>query len=156
MKRVSPMKVVVFLFLVLSLCVPQLTHATLQDDLKLTDEQKAALKELRVETRKSLKVTVEELRELRAQVEDTIFTEEIDTDKVNENIAKITEMSSQIAEIVNNANLEAAQILTPEQRDILSEVKEENREMINEFRAKWRETRKYLREFLNTFERIVP
>ena len=142
--------------LALSLCVPHLTHATLQDDLKLTDEQKVALKELRIETRKNLKDKVEELRGLRVQAEETIFSEEIDTDKVDEYIVKISEISSQTAEIVNNANLEAAQILTPEQRDILSEIKEENRETINEFKAKWQETRKYLREFLNTLEKIVP
>lgn len=156
MKRFSPTKIMLLTILALSLCVPHLTHATLLDDLALTDEQKTALKELRVETRKNLKVKVEELRELRVQMEDTIFSEEIDTDKVNEYIPQISEMQSEISEIVNNANLEAAQILTPEQRDILSEIKEENRETINEFKAKWQETRKYLREFLNTLEKIVP
>ena len=160
MKRFSPTNIMLLTILALSLCVPHLTHATMhatmQDDLALTDEQKTALKELRVETRKNLKVKVEELRELRVQMEDTIFTEEIDTDTVNEYIPQISEMQSEISEIVNNANLEAAQILTPEQRDILSEIKEENRETINEFKAKWQETRKYLREFLNTLEKIVP
>lgn len=160
MKRFSPTKIMLLTILALSLCVPHLTHATMhatmQDDLALTDEQKTALKELRVETRKNLKVKVEELRELRVQMEDTIFTEEIDTDTVNEYIPQISEMQSEISEIVNNANLEAAQILKPEQRDILSEIKEENRETINEFKAKWQETRKYLREFLNTLEKIVP
>jgi Spy/CpxP family protein refolding chaperone len=160
MKRFSPTKIMLLTILALSLCVPHLTHATMhatmQDDLALTDEQKTALKELRVETRKNLKVKVEELRELRVQMEDTIFTEEIDTDTVNEYTSQISEMQSEISEIVNNANLEAAQILTPEQRDILSEIKEENRETINEFKAKWQETRKYLREFLNTLEKIVP
>jgi len=160
MKRFSPAKIMLLTILALSLCVPHLTHATMhatmQDDLALTDEQKTALKELRVETRKNLKVKVEELRELRVQMEDTIFTEEIDTDTVNEYIPQISEMQSEISEIVNNANLEAAQILKPEQRDILSEIKEENRETINEFKAKWQETRKYLREFLNTLEKIVP
>ena len=160
MKRFSPTKIMLLTILALSLCVPHLTyatmHATMKDDLALTDEQKTALKELRVETRKNLKVKVEELRELRVQMEDTIFSEEIDTDTVNEYIPQISEMQSEISEIVNNANLEAAQILTPEQRDILSEIKEENRETINEFKAKWQETRKYLREFLNTLEKIVP
>ncbi len=156
MKRFSPTKIMLLTILALSLCMPCLSHATLKDDLALTNAQKTALKELRVETRKNLKVKVEELRELRVQMEDTIFTEEIDTDTVNEYIPQISEMQSEISEIVNNANLEAAQILTPEQRDILSEIKEENRETINEFKAKWQETRKYLREFLNTLEKIVP
>ncbi|RLC28700.1 hypothetical protein DRH13_06740 [Candidatus Woesebacteria bacterium] len=156
MKRFSPTKIMLLTILALSLCVPHLTHATLLDDLALTEDQKVALKELRVETRRNLKAKVEELRELRVQVEDTIFTEEINTDKVNEYIPQINEMQSEISEIVNNAKLEAAQILTPEQRDILSEIKEEKRETINEFKAKWQETRKYLREFLNTLEIIVP
>jgi Spy/CpxP family protein refolding chaperone len=128
----------------------------MRDVLALTDEQKTALKDLRIETRKTLKVKVVELRELRVQLEDAIFSEEIDTDTVAEYTAQISAMQTELSEIVNNANLAAAQILTPEQREILSEVKEEKREMINEFIAKWQEIRKYLRDFLNTFERIVP
>jgi Spy/CpxP family protein refolding chaperone len=178
MKRFSPAKIMLLTILALSLCLPCLTHATMMDDstltyaarndnatltyatmrdvLALTDQQKTALKDLRIETRKNLKVKVVELRELRVQMEDTIFSEEVDTDKVNEYIAQISEMQSEISEIVTNSSLEAAQILTPEQREILSEVKEEKRVMIDEFIAKWQEIRKYLRDFLNTFERIVP
>ncbi len=156
MKRFSPTKIMLLTILALSLCMPCLSHATLKDDLALTDVQKTALKELRVETRKNLKVKVVELRELRVQLEDAIFSAEIDTDTVAEYTAQISEMQTELSEIINNANLEAAQILSPEQREILSEVKEEKREMIDEFLAKWREIREYLRDFLSTFERIVP
>ncbi len=178
MKRFSPAKIMLLSIFALSLCLPCLTHATMMDDstfthvtrnddstltyatmrdvLALTDEQKTALKELRIETRKTLKVKVVELRELRVQLEDAIFSEEIDTDTVAEYTAQISAMQTELSEIVNNANLAAAQILTPEQREILSEVKEEKRVMIDEFIAKWQEIRKYLRDFLNTFERIVP
>jgi len=156
MKRFSPTKIMLLTILALSLCMPCLTHANLLDDLALTDEQKTALKELRIETMKTLKVKVEELRELRVQLEETIFSEEINTGTVNEYTAQISKIQSEISEIVNNANLKAAQELTPEQREILAEVKEEKREMINEFIAKWRETGKYLRDFLSTFERILP
>lgn len=156
MKRFSPTKIMLLTILALSLCLPCLTHATLKDDLAITDEQKTALKELRIETRKTLKVKVVELRELRVELEDAIFSAEIDTDTVNEYTVQISAIQTELSEIVNNANLEAAQILTPEQREILAEVKEEKREMINEFLAKWREIREYLRDFLSTFERILP
>ena len=156
MKRLSPTKIMLLTILALSLCLPCLTHATLKDDLAITDEQKTALKELRVETRKNLKDKVVELRELRVQLEDAIFSKEIDTDTVADYTAEISVVQTELSEIVNNANLEAAQILTPEQREILAEVKEEKREMIDEFIAKWREIREYLRDFLSTFERILP
>jgi Spy/CpxP family protein refolding chaperone len=156
MKRFSPTKIMLLTILALSLCLPCLTHATLKDDLAITDEQKTALKELRIETRKTLKVKVVELRELRVELEDAIFSAEIDTDTVNEYTVQISAIQTELSEIVNNANLEAAQILTSEQREILAEVKEEKREMINEFLAKWREIREYLRDFLSTFERILP
>jgi Spy/CpxP family protein refolding chaperone len=156
MKRFSPTKIMLLTILALSLCLPCLTHATLKDDLAITDEQKTALKELRIETRKTLKVKVVELRELRVELEDAIFSAEIDTDTVNEYTVQISAIQTELSEIVNNANLEAAQILTPDQREILAEVKEEKREMINEFLAKWREIREYLRDFLSTFERILP
>ena len=156
MKRFSLTKIMLLTILTFSLCIPHLTHATLLDDLALTEEQKAALKELKIETWNNLITKVEEIRELRVQVEDTIYAEEIDEDKANEYITQISEIQSEISEIVSNAKVEAAQILTPEQREILSEVKEEKREIINEYRAKCLETAKWLREFLNSLEKIVP
>ena len=155
MKRLVTSRIVVFTILAISLCLPHFTSAYFQEDLNLTDEQIADLKELKAETRKAIKPLVEELRELRVHMQETILAEDIDTDKVAKQIEKITEIKSQIVEVVNNSNLEAAKILTPEQRELLLEKKEERRERINEFRAKWREVRKYIKDFLNSIENII-
>jgi Spy/CpxP family protein refolding chaperone len=142
MKRFSAPRIVLFSMLALALCLANFVQASAQVDLNLTDEQIAALKELRVETRGKIKPLVKEMLELRVQMEETILAGEIDTDKLSEQIERIIEIKSQITEITVDAKLEAAKIITPEQAEI-------HLEQIEEARKKIKEKRKELRKELN-------
>ena len=95
-------------------------------DLDLTDEQKAALEELKTETKREIELLVDEIKEL--DILETLLAQEIDTGKATEKLNEMVEIKSQITNIVLNSKLEGAQILTPEQRAILLEKRKERGE----------------------------
>jgi Spy/CpxP family protein refolding chaperone len=88
-------------------------------DLNLTEEQKQALIDLDNETRTQIKPYAEQLHDLRAELADILLAADIDTDGAADLIEQMIEPASQMATIQGNSQVEAAQILTPEQRRIL-------------------------------------
>jgi len=149
MKRFLLPRIVMVSMLAVALCVPSISHAFFKGELDLTEEQIAALKELKVETRGKITPLVEELAELRVQLEEAILAAEINEDTVAELTEKIDATQSEIAAIVANAEVEASQILTPEQRELLLEIKEHYREKINEWKEIIKERRGQLKELLD-------
>jgi len=95
-------------------------------DLDLTDEQKAALEELKTETKREIEPLVDEIKAL--DILETLLAQEIDTGKATEKLNEMVEIKSNITNIVLNSKLEGAQILTPEQRAILLEKRKERGE----------------------------
>ena len=125
------------LILGLSLCLPGFVNAfpegkpgprpraghrlffKLIKDLDLTDDQKAALEELKAETRKQIEPLVEEIREIG--VDEVLLAEEIAPDNAFAVLAEMGNLTCQIAAIRASQQLEAARILFPEQRQIVLE-----------------------------------
>jgi len=95
-------------------------------DLDLTDEQKAALEELKTETKSEIEPLVDEIKAL--DILETLLAQEIDTGKATEKLNEMVEIKSQITNIVLDSKLEGAQILTPAQRAILLEKRKERGE----------------------------
>ena len=122
MKRFLTSNIVMISILALTLCVTNFAYASFQANLNLTEEQIAALKELKAETRKEIKPLVVELVELRDQIAETILAGEVDTDPL---VDRIIEIQSEITDIINNAKLEAATIISGEQaQTILEQTKD--------------------------------
>ena len=82
--------------------------------ISLTAEQEKAVEEIRAETRNSIKPLTKEMRNITLM--ETILSETINPADANEKIEKTVELKSQICAIKQNAKLEIAKLLTPEQR----------------------------------------
>ena len=150
MKRFLTSNIVMISILALTLCVTNFAYASSQVNSDLTQEQIAALKELKAETRKEIKTLVVELVKLRDQTAETILAEEVDTDPL---VDRIIEIKSEITEIINNAKLEAANFISGEQAQALLEKMEDQIEDIKEKRKAVRielnKQLKELRDFLS-------
>jgi Spy/CpxP family protein refolding chaperone len=149
MKRIlSPRNIMIFM-LGLSLTLPNLSHAFLQEneehgkfvnhgylinmldvlfDLNLTEEQIKAFKELADKTRLITMPLRKEIKALRVQMDDNFLSEDIDTEKAAAHIAKMVELRSEISTTYLNAKFEGTQLLTPEQRTIILDKKKEWRD----------------------------
>jgi len=128
----------------------------LQDDLNLSNAQKAALKTLKVETWNALKTPVAEMRQLRQQIQATILSDDIDTDVLAEQIAQLNEKQTEITEIAVNAKVKGSEILTPEQRERMLEEKEALEASINQVADYFKEVTDKLQEVLDFFENTIP
>ena len=84
------------------------------NSISLTADQEKAVEEIRAETRNSIKPLTKEMRNINLM--ETILSETINPAAANEKIGKTVELKSQICEIKQNAKLEIAELLTPEQR----------------------------------------
>ena len=84
------------------------------NSISLTADQEKAVEEIRAETRDSIKPLTKEMRNINLM--ETILSETINPAAANEKIGKTVELKSQICEIKQNAKLEIAELLTPEQR----------------------------------------
>ena len=84
------------------------------NSISLTADQEKAVEEIRAETRNSIKPLTKEMRNINLM--GTILSETINPAAANEKIGKTVELKSQICEIKQNAKLEIAELLTPEQR----------------------------------------
>ncbi len=93
--------------------------------MRSADEQKAALKELKDETKREIKPLVEEIKSLG--IAETLLAQDIDVDEATEKLNEMVEIKSLITKIVLNSKLKRAQILTPEQREMLLEKSEKRR-----------------------------
>ena len=131
MRKKQTLEFFMCLILVLALCVPCSAGAFRGEDLNLTDEQKAALQEIRTEARDEITPLIEEMNNLMDDMEEILLSaEEIDTGEGSEASllsAEIIGVRTQIMEIRAQAKLESANVLTLEQREIMVE-KRKNRQ----------------------------
>ena len=149
MKRFLSPSIVTLTILTLALCVPHISHAFFKGELDLTEQQIEALKELRIETRNSITKKVDELLELRAQLEEVILAEVLNEDNVAELTELIQAKQSEITAIITSAKVEASQLLTPEQRELLLELEEECKEKVSEWQEIVKELRRQLKELFD-------
>lgn len=143
MKKTPAARYLMIFILGVTLCLPCFAHAFNKNPgegrsnnpftemviaaiLGITDEQKAALDELKAETQDAIEPLIDEIEALEMQ--ETMLAEEINTDEAIEKIDKVVEIKSQITGIALNAKLKGAQILTPEQRALLLEKIKEREE----------------------------
>lgn len=80
-----------------------------------TEEQKAAMKEIRLETAKEMKPLRNQLRELNAHQQTLTTAEESDMNAIYENIEKMSEVRTEMAKIRAKQRQEARGLLTEEQ-----------------------------------------
>ncbi len=136
-------KILLNLILVVALCVPGSAGAFRGDDLNLTDEQRAQLKEIWAEAGDEIRPLGEELKNRMDEMEELILSvEQIDTGEESEAallIEEIIGVRTQIMEIKANAKLKAANVLTLEQREIVVEKKKERRERREKRRERFEE-----------------
>ena len=80
-----------------------------------TEEQKDAIKEIRLETAKEVKPLRNQLRELSARQKTLTTAEKADLDAIYENIEKMADVKTEIAKIRANQHQEVRGLLTEEQ-----------------------------------------
>jgi hypothetical protein len=109
----------------------------LWNDLDLSDEQIAALDELKEETEVQIEPLIEEIAALG--VTETLLSDEIDTDTTpaQEKLDAAVDLQSQIATIVADALLEGSLILEPDQRQIVLEEIEKKRDGMGDGPGHW-------------------
>ena len=166
MKKIRAPQMLLVLILALSLFLPFSVHALSQDkperhhtfmlgrfldflnfiaDLDLTDDQKTTLKDLFTDTHDNVKPLIEQMKNLRDEMDEAILAEKIDAAKATDLNEQMIAVKSNISDIVLNAKLEGAQVLTPEQRAMILEKKKEHRERMEE----WRDRFKGWRDFFS-------
>ncbi|MCX5901406.1 MAG: Spy/CpxP family protein refolding chaperone, partial [Proteobacteria bacterium] len=87
--------------------------------LNLTEEQKTALIALQDKTADAIKLIAEQMGTLHQDFTAALLSATVDTEAAASLISQMAEPAAQMADIQFNAVLEAAQILTPEQRQII-------------------------------------
>jgi len=95
------------------------------DDINLAPEQEDALQQAEDAMRAAIDPLADQLKSLTAYR--MVLAPELNEAAAQEAIAKQSELQCQIAQIVANANLQAAKILTPEQRALVLERIEQRR-----------------------------
>jgi Spy/CpxP family protein refolding chaperone len=97
-------------------------------NLDITDEQKEALKALKEETDNKTDALAAQMMELQDQMTDTFLATEIDAAKAESQIDAMLALQTQFADIKLHAELQAAQILTPDQRTMMLDMVNQIRE----------------------------
>jgi len=87
--------------------------------LNLTEDQKTALIDLQDKTAAAIKPVAEQMGTLHQDFATALLAATVDTEAAASLISQMTEPATQMADIQFNAELGAAQILTPEQRQII-------------------------------------
>lgn len=140
-KKIS--QLVVSFMLVLSLFIPYSVQAFIGEDLDLTDEQKAELREIGEATFEAILPLFKEVTTLREELEEILVAgEEIDLEAADAINEKILRARSEIISIRASAKLQKAQVLTLEQREMMIYDRKERREMRKERREERKQTRK--------------
>ena len=169
MKNVRVSQIVVVFILGLSLCLsinayalsqkkPERNHSFMLGrfidflnfvaDLDLTEDQKSTLKGLFTDTHDKLKPLIEQMKDLRDEMDEAILAEPIDAATASELNKKIIDVKSTISNIILNAKIEGSQILTPEQRVMILEKKREHRERMEEWKERFKEWRNFFSNLL--------
>jgi len=132
MRKKQTLEFFMYLILIVALCVPCSAGAFRGEGLNLTDEQKAALKEIKAEARDEMTPLIEEMKNLMADMEEVLLSaEEIDTGEGSDASllsAEIIGVRTQIMEIRSQARLESANVLTLEQREVMVEKRKSRQE----------------------------
>jgi Spy/CpxP family protein refolding chaperone len=102
-------------------CITRWDMFKLMIDIKITDQQKTDLKEIGTQAANDMKPILEQMNDLRKQMTATFLSADIDTAQADLQIAAMVQLNSQITDIMLNAKLQEAQVLTPEQRATLLE-----------------------------------
>ncbi|HKI89529.1 MAG TPA: Spy/CpxP family protein refolding chaperone [Draconibacterium sp.] len=82
----------------------------------LTDEQKEAVKKIKMETAKEMKPLKNQLRELQAHQQTLATADNADLKAIYKNIDKMSEVKAEMAKIMAKQRLEFRSLLTEEQR----------------------------------------
>ena len=132
MRKKQTLEFFMYFILVVVLCVPCSAGAFGGEGLNLTDEQKAALKEIRADARDKMTPLIEKLKNLMADMEEVLLSEEeIDTGEGSDAFllsAEIIGVRTQIMEIRAQERLESANVLTLEQREVMIEKRKSRQE----------------------------
>jgi len=164
MKKMRAPQMLLVLILGVALCLPYSVYALSQErpekhhpfilerlvdflnfiaDLDLTEEQKTTLRALITETGDTIKPLMNEMKQLRDEMDESILAEPIDDTTANELNQEINKLKSELSTIVLNAKLKGAEVLTPEQRATILEKKEEHRKRMEKWRERFREWRDF-------------
>ena len=150
MKRTPTSRLVLIFSLVFALAVPSVVHALPFGDLDLSEEQKEALQSIREATKSEIEPLIDTLKDLHVQMEGLVLAEEeIDSEAAIVLIDQIVGKRSEIMKMVAISRLEAAQILTLEQREIVHQRRNERREKRQERREQRKEDLRDLKEWLD-------
>jgi Spy/CpxP family protein refolding chaperone len=143
MRKKQTLEFFMYFILVVVLCVPCSAGAFGGEGLNLTDEQKAALQEIRTEAKDEITPLVEELQNLMADMEDILLSaEEINTGEGSEASlisAEIIGVRTRIMEIRAQARLESANVLTLEQREVMIEKRKNRQERREKRRERFKD-----------------
>ncbi|HKI89074.1 MAG TPA: Spy/CpxP family protein refolding chaperone [Draconibacterium sp.] len=82
----------------------------------LTDDQKEAMKKIRMETAKEIKPLKNQLRELQAHQQTLATADNADLKAIYKNIDKMSEVKTEMAKILAKQRLDFRSLLTDEQR----------------------------------------
>ena len=139
MKKAVTLKLSVAVILGILVCLPAISNATppggkfhrrcvtrgdiikLYVDLNITPEQQQALKNLGEATKSAVEPLIQQAKDLRNQMAETFLSDQIDTGAAETEIDQSIQLRGQIQDIMLHARLQAAQLLTPEQRARLLE-----------------------------------
>ena len=102
-------------------CVSHWDMFQLMRELNITDQQEADLKAIGTQTVADIQPLIQQKRELRKQMRETLLSSEIDTAQYEAQISTMIELRSQLADTILRAKLQEAQVLTPDQRATLLE-----------------------------------
>jgi Spy/CpxP family protein refolding chaperone len=94
-------------------------------DLDLTPAQKNDLQAIISDTQDTLQPLLADMHEARSAMDETFLAEEIDTVKAAAQIEEMSRLKAQMTTASLNALLQAAQVLTPEQRQTIIETRDE-------------------------------
>ena len=132
MRKKQTLEFFIYLILVVALCVPCSAGPFCGEGLNLTDEQKAALKEIKAEERDEITPLIEEMKNLMDDMEEVMLSaEEIDTGEGSDASllsGEIIGVRTQIMEIRSQARLKSANVLTLEQREVMVEKRKSRQE----------------------------
>jgi len=105
-------------------CTPLFKKIFLRAVLDLTNEQRAALDELKTATQAAVEPLEEELEALGMQLPEMLLAEDIDTGAAEALLQEISDVQCEISSIEANAGLEGFQIITSEKRFLTSEQRQ--------------------------------
>ncbi|MFQ5709229.1 MAG: Spy/CpxP family protein refolding chaperone [bacterium] len=99
----------------------------MKDELELSDEQVAKLRNLKSETQKQAIRTKADLEIVRIELHDLLSQDKVDVKAVDARIEKMGELQTKMHKAHIHARLDAQEILTPEQLKKYKEIKGKGR-----------------------------